>query len=124
MQVLKHQFPNISKYEESQREDIEKILPADIKCGQIVGLPPLITESRQESYERFNIASQEAITRSKTEGTTIVLVTHGDCVNTVGTKHGSSVVPVPPCGWIKVSDEGLIAGGGDDPAVLLGFALD
>ena len=62
--------------------------------------------------------------RSKSEGRTIILVTHGDCVNAVGTYHGSSVVPVPPCGWIKVGSDGLSAGGGDDPAVLLGFALD
>ncbi len=53
-----------------------------------------------------------------------MLVTHGDCVNAVGTKYGSSVVPVPPCGWIRVSKDGLSAGGGDDPAVLLEFALD
>ena len=45
-------------------------------------------------------------------------------MNAVGTKYGSSVVPVPPCSWIKVSNDGLIAGGGDDPAVLLGFPLD
>lgn len=70
--------------------------------------------------------SDEGIERAKREGRTVVLVTHGDCVNAVGQKYGSSVVPVPECGWIAISKEDgkLSAGGGDDPAMFLGFTLD
>ena len=51
-------------------------------------------------------------------------MTHGDCVNAAGTLRGTSVVPVPTCSWVYLTENSIQAGGGDDPAVLLGFELD